>query len=1176
MKSYRQIKPVSSRNSTNGVYTNNNNSMNTSQRGYSNTSNHTSLDRDNVECNERRRTLSPFSIRSSDSLLGGNRSLSRNERSHYSGSKNHSRVSSDIDFSPKGSPWGTSVSPKLRSHGGGVKTVQTVAGPLLASTRHNININSGLYGDVNSPGFSSRVARYAPDNSKTLTHQKQYVGPGQFPLVQLNSSASRLPTRRSVGAVHSPVRVRIAPPETLESRLLNKSQIISGNYVQDHDSTKSVLEVLKEISRKRIHSQLDEDNDDDTVKRQRKAEEHRVEEILETDTLIMGKRNREESPGQDDSSPRLHQQVNKRTCNNEYLSSLSSSRNLLKQMKRKSSAANFFPNYNFLKKSETKKDVLPTSASVPAISTADKEASESSSSGGFTCSDASTVIETSKPITSESTKILFTSAISSASGFTIASNSSSVTVTSPIPATSSPALHLLVTSSSLPGFTPTSGVALGGSQSVPATTSGFTIGGALGTSTTAASGITLGGNVPTSSDITLGSQSTLPNSSGFTIGGNLTAPANSASGIVLGGSPSAPVTTSGFALGGSQSTPATTTGFAVGGSVSTPATIASGLSTPATASTTSVFTLGGSMSTPSSGLTIGGSSTPSTVASGFTLGGNMPGTTSDITPAGSTPTTTSSGLTLEGSMPGTSSGIALAGSTPSTIASGFAFGGSTTAPSSGMALAGRTPSTTSGFTLGGSMLGTTSGIALAGSTPSTTSSFTFGGSMPAVSSAPKTSERDSSVTSTSTSLFSTPKTSEKESSNTPNAFGTTANKVSLFGAPKVNTSTNAIGIFGNKASDKEAVSSSSTTPSIFGMTKSNGNEVGMFGTNKNEKQVTSTSSSVVFGKETATNTFGFGAKSSVGANPFQLPATNQPGGFKFDLGSSKNDKENTTPSTTSHSATAVNAPATSQSPAPFQFNSSSKPTFSFGSTATANDPTQNAGGFAFGGTQKQQQGLFSFGSSATTSTTTQSTTTGAFSFGAAKPGGFAFGSRCPLSTQPTQSTSGFGSTSQPIFGSTATKPVNATTTGGLFNSNSTPSGNLFSGANTGTPFASSTPAPTGLFGSGAATPAQPFGQTGSTFGSGLFSPPTTQAGGTFGSSTTPAFGSTPTSSSQNSTPALGLHHSHSQHCSRAVHSEVVSPVVLEVVVQHRVHSDLVLQLRLHKQLPSGDGTKHVW
>lgn len=42
-------------------------------------------------------------------------------------------------FSPEGSPWGVSISPTMRPRPAGVKTVQTVAGPLLASTRYNID-----------------------------------------------------------------------------------------------------------------------------------------------------------------------------------------------------------------------------------------------------------------------------------------------------------------------------------------------------------------------------------------------------------------------------------------------------------------------------------------------------------------------------------------------------------------------------------------------------------------------------------------------------------------------------------------------------------------------------------------------------------------------------------------------------------------------------------------------------------------------------------------------------------------------------------------------------------------------------------------------------------------------------------------------------------------------------
>lgn len=41
-------------------------------------------------------------------------------------------------YSPKGSPWGTSISPKMEKPASG-KAIQTVAGPLLASTRYNID-----------------------------------------------------------------------------------------------------------------------------------------------------------------------------------------------------------------------------------------------------------------------------------------------------------------------------------------------------------------------------------------------------------------------------------------------------------------------------------------------------------------------------------------------------------------------------------------------------------------------------------------------------------------------------------------------------------------------------------------------------------------------------------------------------------------------------------------------------------------------------------------------------------------------------------------------------------------------------------------------------------------------------------------------------------------------------
>ena len=143
MKNYRQFKQVSNRSNTNGMggmyicQENNSSVTDTSQRGYTNIGNHyTSVVRDSVDCSEQRRSLSPYNLKSNDSF-------SRMEHSRYLSPKRNPRLLND-SVSPQGSPWGTTVSPKLRSPGVGTKTVQTVAGPLLASTRYNININSGL------------------------------------------------------------------------------------------------------------------------------------------------------------------------------------------------------------------------------------------------------------------------------------------------------------------------------------------------------------------------------------------------------------------------------------------------------------------------------------------------------------------------------------------------------------------------------------------------------------------------------------------------------------------------------------------------------------------------------------------------------------------------------------------------------------------------------------------------------------------------------------------------------------------------------------------------------------------------------------------------------------------------------------------------------------------------
>lgn len=78
---------------------------------------------------------------STDSTYSSPRSHNRSQRPLHQAL---SRCSGDLSFSPKGSPWGLSVSPKLRSHGSGVKANPIVAGPLLASTRFNVNKDTRL------------------------------------------------------------------------------------------------------------------------------------------------------------------------------------------------------------------------------------------------------------------------------------------------------------------------------------------------------------------------------------------------------------------------------------------------------------------------------------------------------------------------------------------------------------------------------------------------------------------------------------------------------------------------------------------------------------------------------------------------------------------------------------------------------------------------------------------------------------------------------------------------------------------------------------------------------------------------------------------------------------------------------------------------------------------------
>jgi hypothetical protein len=141
MKTCQQLRSASQRNGTNRASAHaegNHVFLMESSQGYYPSNHYYGLDEENFEYNGRD-TFSAYS--SSDSVHSNTKSYNRVQRPM---NQIPSRCSGVLSFSPKGSPWGKSVAPKLRSHNTGVKTVQTVAGPLLASTRFNINKNIGL------------------------------------------------------------------------------------------------------------------------------------------------------------------------------------------------------------------------------------------------------------------------------------------------------------------------------------------------------------------------------------------------------------------------------------------------------------------------------------------------------------------------------------------------------------------------------------------------------------------------------------------------------------------------------------------------------------------------------------------------------------------------------------------------------------------------------------------------------------------------------------------------------------------------------------------------------------------------------------------------------------------------------------------------------------------------
>ncbi|XP_011157540.1 mucin-5AC isoform X2 [Solenopsis invicta] len=247
--------------------------------------------------------------------------------------QNHtlSRGENVTQFSPEGSPWGMSISPKMRPRPAGIKTVQTVAGPLLASTRYNIDPK--VYTDVSSPGLTTRLTKYATEAKTKLIHQSQY-GTGQFPKVNLYANPIPM-LNAKLTKMRMPVTVRVAPPDITKYSPPEKQKILASICHTENRSPTSVVQVLREISLKRHAST--EDVSFDVAKKQRTEyfNEER-ETILEENKQ---KRSRDDSSKSDeDLSPQNKVRPAKRTKTRscyDIINSLSSSAHVAAGVKRK-------------------------------------------------------------------------------------------------------------------------------------------------------------------------------------------------------------------------------------------------------------------------------------------------------------------------------------------------------------------------------------------------------------------------------------------------------------------------------------------------------------------------------------------------------------------------------------------------------------------------------------------------------------------------------------------------------------------------------------------------------------------------------------------------------------------------------------------------------------------------
>ncbi|XP_053971622.1 nuclear pore complex protein DDB_G0274915-like isoform X1 [Hylaeus volcanicus] len=258
---------------------------------------------------------------------------SKRMSSAYSPNHSLSQGENVMRFTSEGSPWGTSIGPKVHPKSSPIETVRPASGPLTMSTRYNIDPR--VYNDVTSPGLTTRLTKYAAEANNKLTHQSRY-GVGQFPKVNLQASSIPLINAKVV-KTKTPMIVRVVPLDAVRYSPPGKQKLLSDLCGTDGScSSLSVVQTLRDISLKRHASR--EDVTFDLAKKQRTG--GIVINEYETQDETKQKRSREDSSkSEEDTSPqsttiRPTKRTKTPSCY-DVLNSFSSSKHVASGVKRK-------------------------------------------------------------------------------------------------------------------------------------------------------------------------------------------------------------------------------------------------------------------------------------------------------------------------------------------------------------------------------------------------------------------------------------------------------------------------------------------------------------------------------------------------------------------------------------------------------------------------------------------------------------------------------------------------------------------------------------------------------------------------------------------------------------------------------------------------------------------------